>query len=139
MRAQRFSVVLLLVVVLMAGCSRDPNARHPVSGTVFLNGQPLDQGRIYFVPVHKGSSESGATILNGKYSIPCDLGLVPGIYKVSIFSYDPQGAKVASDEIPGDPGVKQFKERIPARYNVQTTLTAEVTSEGSNILDFALD
>jgi hypothetical protein len=138
MRAQSCSLAFLLGVSLMAGCAGDPNARQAVSGMVFLNGQPLDQGRIFFAPVDKGSSESGATIENGKYSIPSDLGLVPGTYKVSIFSYDRKGATVASDDIPGEPG-KTFKERIAAKYNVQSTLKAEVAASGSNSFDFNVD
>jgi hypothetical protein len=126
MRTQRRRLVLLLGAILIAGCG-DPNARQAVSGTVSWNGQPLDQGRIYFAPITQGVSEAGATIENGKYSIPRDLGLVPGTYKVSVFSYDRTGAKVQSEEIPGDPGASQFKERIPRKYNVETTLKAEVT------------
>src|SRR5262247_4174540 len=90
--------------LLLAGCMGDPLGREAVSGTVIFQGQPLDQGRIHFVPETKGPTESGATIENGKFQIPRDSGLVPGRYKVSVFSYDQKGAKVPSEEIPGDPG-----------------------------------
>jgi hypothetical protein len=126
-------------LTLLAGCGGDPMGRQAVSGTVTLNNQPLDQGRIHFAPAGKGPTESGATIENGKYRIPINSGLVPGTYKVSIFSYDQKGAKVQSEEVPGDPGNTQFKERIPARYNAKTTLTAEVKSAGPNVFDFKLD
>jgi hypothetical protein len=138
MRTQGRGLVLVLGVVLIAGCG-DPNARRAVSGTVSLNGRPLDQGSIYFAPIGQGSSEAGATIENGKYSIPRDVGLVPGTYKVSIFSYDRGGAKVQSEEIPGEPGATQFKERIPRKYNADSKLTAEVTASGKNVFDFNLD
>jgi hypothetical protein len=124
---------------LLAGGCGDSSGRQAVSGTVYFKGQVLDQGRIHFAPVEPGPTESGATIENGRYQIPRDNGLVPGKYKVSIFSYDQKGAKVQSEEIPGDPGNTQFKERIPAKYNVKTTLTAEVTAGGSNTFDFKLD
>src|SRR5262245_28257282 len=103
MRARNCGLVLFLAVTATAGCT-DPNARQAVSGTVSFKGQPLDQGRIHFAPLGKGATEAGATIENGRYSIPRDLGLVPGTYKVSVFSYDQKGARVASSEIPGDPG-----------------------------------
>ena len=138
MRAPRCGLVLLVGVGLLAGC-RDPNGRQAVSGTVTFNGKPLDQGRIHFAPLEKGVSEAGATIQDGKYSIPGDRGLVPGNYKVSIFSYDQTGPKVASEEIPGDRAAKQFKERIPDKYNKQSILKAEVTGSGSNVFDFTLD
>jgi hypothetical protein len=138
MRTQGRCLALVVGVVLIAGCG-DPNARRAVSGTVSFGDRPLDQGSIYFAPIGQGSSEAGATIENGKYSIPRDVGLVPGTYKVSIFSYDRTGAKVQSEEIPGDPGATQFKERIPAKYNRETKLTAEVTASGKNVFDFNLD
>jgi|SRR5262245_11506916 len=125
--------------LLLAGCMGDPLGREAVSGTVIFQGQPLDQGRIHFVPETKGPTESGATIENGKFQIPRDSGLVPGRYKVSVFSYDQKGAKVPSEEIPGDPGNTQFKERIPKKYNAQTTLTAEVKKGESNTFEFKLD
>src|SRR5437870_1956612 len=128
MRPTSYSLVVLAAVVSLTGCGGDPNARQAVSGTVTFNGQPLDQGRIHFVPVDKTKSDSGATVENGKYNIPRDVGLMPGTYKVSVYSYDQKGAKVQSSEIPGEPSAKQFKERIPAQYNVQTKLTAEVTA-----------
>jgi hypothetical protein len=139
MRGQISSLYVVLGMACVAGCGGDPNARQAVSGTVLLKGQPLDQGRIYFAPIAKGPSEGGATIENGKYSIPRDRGLVPGTYRVSIFSYDQKGSKVPGDEIPGDPGAKQFKERIAAKYNTQSTLKADVTANGSNVFDFTLD
>jgi hypothetical protein len=122
-----------------AGGCGDSTGRQEVTGTVYFKGQPLDQGRIHFVPVGGGPTESGATIENGRYRIPRDNGLMPGTYKVSVFSYDQKGAKVQSEEVPGDPGNTQFKERIPAKYNTQTTLTAEVTAGGSNVFDFKID
>src|SRR5688500_16411557 len=106
-------------VVLLAGCGGDPLGRQAVSGTVHFQGKPLDQGRIQFVPVTKGPTESGATIESGKFQIARDSGLAPGTYKVSVFSYDQKGAKVQSEEVPGDPGNTQFKERIPKKYNAE--------------------
>lgn len=124
---------------LLAGCGVDPKGRQAVTGTVHFKGQPLDQGRIHFAPVSPGPSEAGATIENGAYSIPQQVGLVPGSYKVFIASYDRTGAKVQSEEIPGEPSARQFKERIPAKYNNKTTLTAEVKGGEKNVFDFKLD
>jgi len=139
MRRTVVRVVCLGWAVLLAGCNSDPLERQAVSGTVYFHGQPLDQGRIQFVPVEKGPTESGATIENGKFKIPRDSGLAPGNYKVSVFSYDRKGPKVQSEEIPGDPGNTQFKERIAKKYNAQTTLTAEVKKGGSNDFEFKVD
>jgi hypothetical protein len=132
-------VCLGCAVLLLAGCESDPLGRQPISGTVEFQGKPLDQGRIQFVPASKGATESGATIENGKFQIPRELGLAPGTYKVSIFSYDQKGPKVVSTEVPGDPGNTQFKERIPKKYNAESSLTVEVKKDGSNVFDLKLD
>lgn len=134
-------VMLLMSATLLwlAGCGGESNPRKGVSGNVVFEGKPLDQGRIHFSPATSGSSEGGATITEGKYSIPADVGLLPGSYKVAIFSYDQKGKKVESTEIPGDPGANQFRERIPAKYNSETTLKADVQEKGPNTFDFKLD
>jgi len=139
MRGISVCVLCLGWCVLLAGCNSDPLGRQAVSGTVYFHGQPLDQGRVHFVPTSKGPTESGATIENGKFQIPRDSGLVPGTYKVSVFSYDRKGAKVQSEEIPGDPGNTQFKERIAKKYNAETTLTAEVKKGEANNFEFKVD
>ena len=130
---------LVWSVLLLAGCAGDPHGRQAVSGTVEFQGKPLDQGRIHFAPASKGPTESGATIENGKFEIPRESGLAPGTYKVSVFSYDQKGAKVQSEEIPGDPGNTQFKERIPKKYNAATTLTVEVKKDEPNVFNLKLD
>ena len=133
-------MLLAAGVGLLTGCGRDPHARQGVTGTVTFQGTPLDQGRIQFVPATSaGPTEAGTTIENGKYSVPAEPGLVHGTYKVSIFSYDKTGAKVQSTDLPGESGATQFRERIPAKYNTATDLTAEIKADGKNVADFKLD
>jgi hypothetical protein len=120
-----------LLAVLLAGCG---DGRNAVSGTVTYKGQPVD-GIIEFVPAGGEATQAGATVEKGKYSIPRDKGLVPGNYKVMIFS--PDNKQVTPDP-GGNPFFAKAKERIPAKYNEQTTLTREVKS-GSNPIDFNLD
>lgn len=132
---------LLLSLVATIGCgSRDPLNRQAVSGTVALDGQPLDQGTIELVPIDaEHGFVSGGLIINGEFRVPADKGLPPGNYTVRISSADvsaatgppqPAGADLADAE--------PARERIPARYNVQSELTAEVTSGGSNSFTFDL-
>jgi hypothetical protein len=138
MRSQVALSLLSLVLVCGAGCS-DPNGLQPVSGSVSFQGKPLDQGAIQFLPVDGSPSESGAGIKDGQYSIPVENGLAPGKYKVTVFSYDESGAKVPDNTMPGDVVGVQFKERIPAKYNTQTSLTAEIEAGKENKVDFQLD
>jgi hypothetical protein len=130
--------LLCLVGLSVCGCTQH-SGLEPVTGTVTFQGQPLDQGAIQFLPVESGPTESGAGIKNGHYEIPVANGLAPGKYKVTVFSYDQNGPKVPSNVMPGDAVGVQFKERIPPKYNTETTLTAEVVKGKKNQFDYQLD
>lgn len=126
------------VLVLVAfGCG-DPSGRQPMSGTVTLKGQPLDQGSILFLPSSADQTNStGAVIQNGTFTVPREKGLVPGIYKVQISSQEETG-KV----IPGGPGVPPrpiMRERIPKSHTGEGNATVEVTSGGKNHFEFVLE
>ena len=77
------------------------------------------------------------TTADGKYSVPADKGLPPGKYTVRISAAEDAGAAPT-----GPPGpesmTQQAKALIPPQYNVETTLSAEVTEGGSNVFDFDL-
>jgi len=100
----RFTTWTTAVVALLplTGCGGGEE-RLAISGKVLFKGEPLDQGRIDFVPPNNAGSLSGAVVENGAFSIPRDKGLLPGTYLVRVYSYDRKGAKVP-DPIPGDPG-----------------------------------
>ncbi len=126
--------LLALFSAVLIGCGAD-DPRLAVSGTVKFRGQFLDQGRIEFHPPGDKGTMSGAVIQNGRYSIPRDKGLEPNTYEVRIFSYDEKAAKV--ETVPGEPGLG-FKERIPLKYNVASTLKAEV-KRGNTTFDFPIE
>jgi hypothetical protein len=132
-------VLLLLLPGFWApGCgqSADHWPRQPVSGKVTVDGQPLDSGEIAFVPGGDGPA-AGGLIQNGKYAIGRGDGPVPGPHRVLITSAKPTGKKIKDE---ADPKVlyDERAETIPARYNAQSQLTAEVKPGGSNTFDFAL-
>jgi hypothetical protein len=124
---------LLLYVLLIGGCAKNEPAGHPVSGTVTFQGKPLDQGSIEFSPTGDQGTMSGGDIKDGNYSIPAASGLKPGPYAVRISSSD--RSVTATEEAPGEPP-PPARQRIPAKFNEQTTLTAEVTETGDNKFDF---
>ncbi len=102
-----------------------------VTGTVLLDGRPLSNATVEFTP-YEGSASYGITNSKGYYTLfylPASPGAVIGSNVVRITTYDWQttdrGEKV---EVP---------ERVPARYNRNSTLTANVTS-GSQVLDWTL-
>ncbi len=130
----------LVAAGTVAGCgggATDDLPRLAVSGKVTLDGQPLKEAMIQFVPSEPGATTSGGGgVADGVYSISKSEGLVPGKYQVSITSTPPPAALPAGGT-PGDP-VAPPKERIPASYNSKTTLSATVSKEGPNTFDFDL-
>ena len=111
---------------LLAGCNEaNPLGRRAVYGVVSYQGKAVDSGSIRFEPEdqQRGVS-SGGMIEAGKYFIAESQGLPPGAYQVMISS--PDGGEVTKIEnAPGDER-SLAKERIPAKYNLKTTLKVDV-------------
>jgi hypothetical protein len=151
----RFLLILVSITGLAtAGCSGgdDDFPRERISGTVTLDGKPLETGRITFMPTETTgpSTASEAAIKNGAYEISVDQGLAPGPYRVTISSPvpmdappKPAAAKPGFDTVSGagaPDAVEEvlLREAVPAKYNAQTTLKADVTKGGKNEFPFDL-
>jgi hypothetical protein len=128
----------LLALVVWGGCNEpdDDLPREAVSGTVTLDGQPLEKGMIQLIPAGgRGQTQAGAPIERGSYSIPQREGPVPGRYTVVITAAE--GSSTAPAGAPGKE-VPIPKELIPAKYNTKSTLALEVKKGEKNRGDFEL-
>lgn len=130
----RPAAALAVAIALSAftGCGSEGRA---ISGEVTVDGQPVEDGAILFVPDGGGAdrSEVGASIVNGKYSVEDGRGPKPGKYKVQIRWMKKTGRKYQ-----GADGVEDEKvQALPPRFNTETTLTAEVKG-GKNTINFPL-
>lgn len=145
----RFALTVAIVAFLGCG-GGDGLPRQAVSGKVTLDGQPLDSATVSFQPT-AGSGEvtsAAATVSAGAFSISAADGLVPGKYRVSVsakhdVAAGPGAKKKQIDNVTGelvDPPADAVvtQETIPARYNAQTDLTADVTAGGPNEFTFAV-
>jgi hypothetical protein len=132
--------VLYLSLPLFNGCGRgNPLNLQAISGCVNLDSKPLDHGSIQFCPDREqGGRFAGSLIVDGKYDVPGDKGLLPGKYTVRISAAEP-GSNTAPNSLPGQSMSKPLKERIPAQYNAKSNLTVEVKTGGGNVFDFALN
>lgn len=122
------------------GAAGDSLPRQAVSGTVTFEGKPLEKGTIQFMPTKQegGVATVGAgEIVEGKYTIPRDLGPVPGGYRVIISAPSPNAAAAPSDGIPGQ-APPPAPDLIPPQYNANSTLNAEIKEGGPNVFDFPL-
>jgi hypothetical protein len=124
----------LLASVCLLGCggSADGPPRGSISGRVTLDNQPVDGGTIYFLPAAgtPGPMASGP-ITEGEYSLSASAqGPVVGTHQVKIEWYRETGEKDSG-------GAPVSAQVIPANYNSQSTLLAEIKA-GSNQQDFGL-
>ena len=124
---------ILLTVPFITGCGKP--AASTVEGTVSLDGTPIENGSISFVPTSADGKKGGTLIKDGKYSVPADLELPPGNYKVEISSRQ----NIGKPFIDNDTGEKTYntKEALPERFNINSTLTADLEA-GPNQKDFPL-
>jgi hypothetical protein len=124
-----------LLAVLLAGCGTGPYAS--VQGQVTLNGEPVHGGSITFEPTDGSEGPiAGASILKGRYRIAADRGVLPGTNRVEI-----RWSRKTGRTLPPNPGgsqpVVEVAEAVPASYNDNSTLRAEVKL-GANQLDYEL-
>jgi len=128
----------LVSVVAVMGCggkAYEGAERLPLTGKVVFDGQPVDGGTITFVPTIDKARPSGGTIVNGEYKVPEEKGANGGAYRVEIHWYKPTGKKIPDSDTGGL--VDEVADVIPAKFNTQSTLTAEV-SASKNQFDFDL-
>lgn len=128
----QFPVWLLGCSLLAVGCggSDGPPAaeRYPVTGTVKLDGQPLASGTISFESEEDaaaGNAPATGEIKDGAYAVES----TAGVKKVVISRTEEYGQ-------PDETGVKPTRETIPARYNANSELTADIKPDAENKYDF---
>lgn len=135
----RGTLAILLTTVVGCGSREDGDGieREALSGTVTLGGAPLNNASIQFIPAGPGAGAgtSGA-IAGGEFKIPKERGAAVGGYRVLISSNLTDDG--AEGEAPGVPS-KPKLDPIPKKYNVDSTLNAEVKAGGPNEFKFDLD
>jgi hypothetical protein len=117
-----------------------------------MDGKPLPNVAVTFMPAGEGGTASGKTDANGKYELSHanGKGAPVGKNKVSVTTVQQTEAAVDMSQIPSDSpeyaksmGASQnynvtFTETIPAKYNVKTELQFDVKS-GSQVIDLKLE
>jgi hypothetical protein len=127
----RLQGLLLLLGCAASGCGNGGPDDLPdlaaVTGFITLDGQPLANARVVFLPEKSGGASGAITAEDGSYELKYrsgEPGAALGKHAVQI-STDVDGAMTPEAE------------RVPAQFNRETTLSAEVT-EGPNEHDFDL-
>jgi hypothetical protein len=129
-------LIIAAFAALSAGCAQDPLGRHAISGTVNVDGAPLESGHISFHPTEGQATSGGAVVAAGKYTVPREGGLVPGKYKVSIHAPAPgTGGQGAASGPPGE-AVPAPNESLPPEWNTASNHYIEVKPPGPFFFPF---
>ena len=128
----------ILMLGLTLGCGGgDGLDRAAVTGKVTLDGTPIEEGSISFLPA--GGTQGPATggqIQNGQYSIAAAEGPVIGHHRVEIRASRKTGKMIT---VPMDPSkkVEEVAQVVPKQYNSESTLEKDIAA-GENVHDFEL-
>jgi hypothetical protein len=130
-------LTLGLAALALAGCDgnkRAPDAkRAKVSGTIKVDGKPVQSGRIVF-DLQNGQAPASISILDGKYDDMAPIGKC----KVMITSTKKTTMReMTKMDGPGHDEVMEIN-LLPDRYNTKSEITKEVTEAGPNTFDFDL-
>jgi hypothetical protein len=126
---------LVLLGFLVAGCNS--GQRQSVHGTVTLDGAPLETGMIQFLPQSgtKGPS-AGGEIKDGKFAVDSKKGVFAGKYRVEITSVRKTGKQMP---VAGGGMTDEMRNVIPAKYNQNSELIFDASSDTAGTCDFALN
>ncbi|MCA9081100.1 MAG: hypothetical protein KDA58_11115 [Planctomycetaceae bacterium] len=129
----RYLLLGLFCLSFTLGCGKSGPQLNSITGKVSLGGTPVEDGTIIFTP--QEGDAVGLPIIGGQYEVPAERGLLAGKYRVQIHWAKPTG-KTKVDPDNGDE-VPVTEEGMPAEYNENSTLEAEIQS-GRNVVDFDL-
>lgn len=127
--------VVAFALLALSGCSSNGEPAS-ISGTVKFDGKDIPDGDILF-RLGEGEEQivASAKIVEGKYQIPLDDGLIAGEYLVSISASRKTGRKVETFEQIGAGAsgtMEEIEQYIPVQFNSNSTYKV-VLEPGDNV------
>ena len=122
----------LACIALQTGCKPSPVS---VRGRVDLDGKPLSEAVILFVPVQAGRKKTGGEVIDGLYELPAETGLFPGKYRVEIVDNPPLDSPEAHRRVLGEPSKRRL---FPTGYTDDSPLSIELVPGGATEFNFEL-
>ncbi len=144
------AIACCVLSVVCVGCGKGGPALGRVSGTVTMDGKPLENALVTFTPAAGGRGSTGTTDASGKYELTFidGKGALVGSHKVTVTTVAKAAAAASEMRSDSPEYAKQGRsadynsakvtEPIPAKYNKESTLTFDVQS-GSNTYDIPLE
>jgi hypothetical protein len=127
-------LVLIALAIAAVGCGKS-DGKVPIRGSVTLNGEPLEQGRIEMIPSDGKGTTTGADILDGDFQLRSD----PGPKTVQITAQKIVGREKNYPNDPNSPEHDVIEQLVPARYNTQTELKCDIKAGKNDELSFSLE
>ncbi|MCA9261436.1 MAG: hypothetical protein KDA61_19605 [Planctomycetales bacterium] len=133
------SAAALTALACVVSCQQTATPLANVSGKVTLDGRPLVGAVVSFQPQMRdgkppGPGSVGRTDVEGRYALATvrgEPGATPGVHVVRIYSRSSENLAASDDE-------SSEEERVPERYNYQSTLTFDVPPDGVQAADWTL-
>ena len=125
---RRHLLIVGLIAASCCGCGDANPALRPVAGKVTWNKQPLAEGYINFEPFDAARTASGGPIKQGMYAVQAS----PGRNRVQI------SAMRSSGKVDPQMGAAPQEQYLPACYNTETKLEADISASGKNEFQFDL-
>jgi hypothetical protein len=88
---------ILAMVLPLAGCGDSGPKRVAIEGMVLVDGKPLPQGSIQFLPVGQQGPMAAATVNNGKFVLPRSEGPVAGEHAIEVIAIRDLGFSLDDD------------------------------------------
>ena len=115
------TIICLTIGLPVCGCGpKDP--RITIQGTVSLDGKPLAEGQVVFIPRNPSLGAAGGAIKDGGFTIR----VYEGPHRVEINAQVEERRPVPANA-PPEAG-STFRSIIPPRYNEKSTLEFDVQS-----------
>jgi hypothetical protein len=136
-------MALAMAALGCGGGVPDERPRVAVKGMVTLDGQPLENAVIRFVPFPEvNGPTTSIAITSGKFDLPPSSGPVAGKHRIEIESTDHGGIapddEAALAELAAGKRKLAKTVKIPAIYNSRSTLERTIQADSPNEFEFTL-
>lgn len=122
--------IATLVLAITMGCGTRGPQPCDVTGTVTLDGMPIEHGQLIFRPSDPHAAPRAATVRDGRYRVE----LPAGVMIVEVSSSRPAAGTPTRDMGPG------YEEVVPSRYRgPDSPLSIVVTEAGENTFSLVLE
>lgn len=130
-------LTLIVVVCSAWGCGREGPQRASVAGKITLDGLPIREGSIAFIPAEENRGPTaGGVIADGAFQITLWDGPLVGKNRIELRAWRKTGNMIPNPMNPST-SMEEKVEAFPPQFNAESRLLREI-KPGHNQLDLLL-